>query len=631
MQAMARGRARGRIAVPHYRAQLARLVKAPPDGNEWLHEMKYDGYRIGCRVVDGSVSLISRNGNDWTPEFPEIVDAVRQIGLRDALLDGEVAILTSDGRTSFQALQNAFKGGPRRSLVYFVFDLLHLEGRTLSRQPLIERKAELRNLLGKPSARASIRYSDHVMGRGREMFDHACRLGLEGIVSKRADARYEAGRNDLWLKTKCILRQEFVIGGFTDPEGARQGIGALLVGHYVDSLLTFAGKVGTGFTAAVARDLRQRLEAIEVKACPFQPRPVGWLGTHAHWVKPQLVAEVVFTEWTDEGKIRHPSFQGLRRDKKAAEVVREKPSAAAPRAAKTNVTRPEVAGVGISHPKRVLYPEAGITKQRVAVYYERIGEWMVPHVADRPLTLVRCPDGLAGDCFFMKHSKVWAPEALRRVKIQEKTKVGDYLIADDIAGLVSLVQMGVLEVHTWNSTHAQVELPDRVVFDLDPGAKVAWRQIVAAARLVRKLLGDVGLASFAKTTGGRGLHVVVPLTPDADWKACLEFARRFAELIEERDPALYTTAFAKAGRERKILIDYLRNNRTNTSIAAYSTRAREGAPVSTPVRWEELKESLDPATFTIESVEKRLARLRRDPWAEYWTTRQTLKSAALPR
>jgi bifunctional non-homologous end joining protein LigD len=628
---MVKRRTRREDPVPQYRAQLARLVKEPPEGSEWLHEMKYDGYRIGCRIVDGAVRLISRNGHDWTAAYPEIVEAIGALRLRAALLDGEVAMLLPDGRTSFQALQNASRSGARGSLVYFVFDLLHLAGETLIRRPLIERKSELAKLLGNRADRGRIRYSEHVQGGGRRTFEHACRLRFEGIVSKRADAAYQSGRTDVWLKTKCILRQEFVIGGFTDPEGSRQGIGALLVGHYAAGRLNFAGKVGTGFTVAIARDLRKRLEAIATKNCPFDRRPAGRLGSDAHWVKPRLVAEVVFTEWTEEGKIRHPSFQGLRKDKKAAEVVREEPSSLpATRAKKKPTERPEVAGVAISHPDRTLYPQTTITKRRLAEYYERVGEWMVPHVTGRPLTLVRCPDGLSGECFYMKHSKVWAPPALRRVKIKEKTKVGDYLIADNVAGLVSLVQMGVLEIHTWNSTFEHVELPDRIVFDLDPGAKVAWSDVIAAARLVRTLLDRIHLASFAKTTGGRGLHVVVPLAPKADWPACLEFARRFAELIEERDPARYTTAFAKAGRERKILIDYLRNNRTNTSIAAYSTRAREGAPVSVPIRWAEVKESLDPSRFTIATVEQRLSRLRKDPWADYWTTRQTLPSA-LPR
>jgi bifunctional non-homologous end joining protein LigD len=292
--------------------------------------------------------------------------------------------------------------------------------------------------------------------------------------------------------------------------------------------------------------------------------------------------------------------------------------------ARSRGARPLVAGVGISHPDRVLYTDTGVTKRRLAQYYARVAEWMVPHVAGRPLTVVRCPEGVPGDCFYMKHSKLWAPPALRRVKIQEKTKVGEYLIADDVQGLVSLVQMGILEIHTWNSTYERVELPDRLVFDLDPGARVSWATVIDAARLVRSLLKKAGLESFPKTTGGRGLHLVVPLTPEADWRTCLQFARGLAELIEEREPGLFTTTYAKAGREGKILIDYLRNNRTNTSIAAYSTRAREGAPISVPVRWAELKESLRPSELTIETVERRLSRLRADPWAAYWTTTQTL-------
>lgn len=625
--------------MPLYRPQLAKLVKQPPLGDEWLHEMKYDGYRIGCRVTDGTVRLISRNGKDWTEAFPEIVSAVEGIGVRAALLDGEVAMLMPDGRTSFQALQNVFNGGSRAALVYFVFDLLHVAGETLIKRPLTERKQELFALVGKPSSRSRIRYSEHVAGRGSEMFEQACKLKLEGIISKRADAAYKTGRNDLWVKTKCILRQEFVIGGFTDPEGSRQGIGALLVGYYDGDELRFAGKVGTGFTVAIARDLRKKLEKIEQRECPFTPRPAGWLGRNAHWASPRLVGEVVFTEWTDEDKIRHPSFQGLRGDKDPRDVTRERaaegPNGSASRST-TRVTktksaaepRPLIAGIGISHPDRVLYPEHGITKRRVAEFYERIATWIVPHVKGRPLTLVRCPEGITADCFFMKHSKVWAPPALRRVRIQERTKVGEYLIADSIEAVVSLVQMGVLEIHTWNTKYERVELPDRIVFDIDPGARVTWAQVIASARLVRKLLKRLALESFVKTTGGRGLHVVVPLTPKAGWKACLDFSREIAELIEQTDPGLYTTAFAKAGRERKILIDYLRNNRTNTSIAAYSTRARTGATVSTPLKWEDLKESVEPSHWTIDTVERRLASLKKDPWAAYWTTRQVLPGYA---
>lgn len=330
----------GTAAVPPYRPQLARLVKAPPLGDAWLHEMKYDGYRIGCRIEKGIVSLISRNDKDWTDAFPEIAAAARALGTRQALLDGEVTIVLPDGRTSFQALQNAFSGASRAGLVYFVFDLLHLEGANLQDLPLEARKHELLRLVGRPNERGRIRYSDHVVGQGDRMFAEACRFGLEGIISKRRDAPNRPGRGDTWLKTKCVHRQEFVVGGFTDPEGSRQGIGALLVGFYeADGRLTFAGKVGTGFTAAVARDLRKRLERIEQRECPFDPPPAGGLGKHAHWVKPRLVAEVVFTEWTDEGRIRHPSFQGLRADKDPREVTREREGAAPPPAAKRQSQR----------------------------------------------------------------------------------------------------------------------------------------------------------------------------------------------------------------------------------------------------------------------------------------------------
>jgi bifunctional non-homologous end joining protein LigD len=614
--------------MPHadYAPQLATLVKEPPPGADWLHEIKFDGYRIGCRIRRGRVALVSRNGKDWTAAFPEIVTAAAALAVDDALIDGEVAMVLPDGRTSFQLLQNAFSGeGPRAALTYFVFDLLRLNGERLDRLPLIGRKERLRKLIGRRKT-GRIRYSEHVDGNGEEFFDQACRLGLEGIISKRGNQPYHPGRHADWVKTKCVLRQEFVIGGFTDPEGMRAGIGALLVGYYDRNRLVFSGKVGTGFTHKAAVDLRRTLDAIEQKACPFEPVPAGWLGRNAHWVSPKLVCEVVFTEWTGDGKIRHPSFQGLRADKKPKQVVREK--AVDPESA-TDVTVSStsphvVAGVQISHPDRIIYPDPRVTKLDVARYYERIAEWIVPHVAGRPLTLVRCPEGIRAECFFMKHSKVWAPSALRRVRIQEKKKLGEYLIADDLPGIVGLVQMGVLEIHTWNTLFEDIERPNRIVIDLDPGDDVTWAQVLRGARLVRTALEAVDLQSFPKTTGGRGLHVVVPLVPHADWADCLEFSRRLSEAIERADPDQYTTQFAKAGRERKILLDYLRNNRTNTSIAAYSTRARPHAPVSMPVTWDELRPTLDPRGFTIDTVPRRLVRLSEDPWKGYWSARQKL-------
>jgi bifunctional non-homologous end joining protein LigD len=637
------------MAHSDYAPQLATLVKAPPSGDEWFHEIKYDGYRIGCRIRNGRVTLTTRNGNDWTRTFPEITDAARELAVADALLDGEVAVLLPDGRTSFQALQNAASGeSPRAALVYFVFDLLRLDGERLEALPLQERKARLKALLERRPVE-QIRYAEHVVGRGERFFEQACRAGLEGIVSKRRDLAYSAGRHGGWVKTKCILRQELVIGGFTDPEGARAGIGALLVGYYEAGKLVFSGKVGTGFTHKGALDLRRQLDAIEQKTCPFDPPPAGSLARVAHWVSPTLVCEVEFTEWTGDGKIRHPSFQGLRFDKPPKEVTHErpqrmaaaisKPAAKATRgssrtkraasAAPARVDASVVAGVKISHPDRHLWPDPPITKLDLARFYESIADWIVPHVEGRALTLVRCPQGLAGECFFMKYSKVWAPAPLERVNIQEKTKIGEYLVATDVSGVIALVQMDVLEIHTWNSTVRDVERPDRMVIDLDPGDRVGWPRVVEAARVVRRALEALDLESFVKTTGGRGLHVVVPLVPHADWSQCLDFSRALSEALERSAPEAYTTQFAKAGRGNKILIDYLRNNRTNTSIAAFSTRARPGAPVSTPLTWTELSPAIAPDRFTLKTVPQRMRSLRADPWKGYRTSRQKLTAQRL--
>jgi bifunctional non-homologous end joining protein LigD len=617
--------------IPIYDPQLAQLVKAAPTGSDWLHELKYDGYRIGCRIDNGVVTLISRNGNDWTATFPEIAKAAAALKVKTALLDGEVCVLLPDGRTSFQALQN-LAGADRRRLVYFAFDLLHLDGRTIVAEPLDARKAALARIVRGDR----IRFSDHLDADGPDAFREACRLGLEGIISKPRTQPYQSGKRAGWLKTKCVHRQEFVIGGFTDPAGSREGIGALLVGVHDGGRLTFAGKVGTGFTTKGARELRARLNALEVTVSPFTPRPPGWLGKNAHWVKPILVGEVEFTEWTEEGKIRHPSFQGLRADKSADAVEREKPRAVprGRRAAVAAVAGPAqvddtVRGIRVSHPDRVMYDAPRLTKLDIARYYDGIAEAMMPHVEGRPLTLVRCGSGLAGGCFYMKHSKLWSPAALTRVKIKEKTKVGDYLVIESPAALVSLAQMDILEIHTWNTRHRNVEQPDRIVLDLDPGPEVAWATVVASARVVRTLLRSLDLESFVKTTGGKGLHVVVPLAPRHDWAACLDLARAAAEALTRHDPALFTTTFAKRGRERQILVDYMRNNRTNTSVAAFSTRAREGATVSVPLSWTELTPALDPAAFTVLSVPERLRRQRKDPWAEYFTLKQRFSAKAI--
>ncbi len=620
--------------------QLATLVASPPAGDEWLHEMKFDGYRILCRIEKGRATLWSRNARDWTAQFPALATAAARLPARQAFLDGEIAMLLPNGTTSFQALQNALSTNRQEQLVYFVFDLLHLDGQDLTGATLEARQSALEALIG-TGRNGAIRYSTHVVGHGDEFFRQACRLSLEGVVSKRRDRPYEPGRGRSWLKVKCVQEQEFVVGGFTEPKGARTGLGALLLGvNGENGALAYAGKVGTGFTGPVAKRLRERLDRIQISQSPFERRPPG--ATEAHWVKPELVAEVEFTEWTEDGRLRHPSFKGIREDKAAADVVRERPTkpVATPRRAgsrapkttpppseKTSTARGEdavVAGVRITHPDRVVYPEEGVTKARLARYYAAIAEHILPHFRSRPTALVRCPDGVGHECFYQKHPGPWTPPSLRRVRIREKSKTDEYLVIEDVAGLVGLVQMGVLEIHTWNAQADRLETPDRLVFDLDPGPDVPWRAVVTAARLVRAALEAQGLESFVKTTGGKGLHIVTPIKPGPTWPACVAFARHVVDGLVTETPRAFTATMAKSARTGKIFIDYFRNQRGATSVAAYSTRARPGAPVSTPVAWEELDAVPSGSHFTIAAVESRLARPAANPWARYATLRQSL-------
>jgi bifunctional non-homologous end joining protein LigD len=637
--------------------ELATLVDRPPDGDQWLHEFKHDGYRILARLDHRRVELYSRNANDWTQRFPTVAAAVARLPAEQAIFDGEVTVLLPDGTSSFQALQNHLSGIKTGQLVYMIFDLLHLDGRDLTPARLEDRKAALARLLASARDKAAVlRYSDHVEGSGAEFFAHACGLGLEGIVSKRRDAPYRGSRGADWLKVKCLKEQEVVIGGYTDPEGSRVGIGALLCGVYDHARLEYAGKVGTGFDNRTLRELKARLAKLEQDASPFATRPVG-VG-QAHWVKPQLVAQVSFTEWTSDGKLRHPAFHGLREDKPASDVFRERPSKVdgggktksapsptpAPRDRSSRaVNQPPadpppansgdamVAGVRLTHPDRVLYPSQGTTKRDLALFYESIAKWILPHLEDRPTSLVRCPDGVDKPCFYQKHVGTWAPESLRRVKIQEKRKIGEYLVVDSLASLIGLVQIGILEIHTWNSVVRHLEQPDRVVFDLDPGPGVEWSAVIECARFIRESLRTVHLESFVKSSGSKGLHVVVPLVRGPSWDETAEFARAVAESAARAHPSRYVAHMAKAARRGRIFIDYLRNVRGATTVAAYSTRATPQATVSVPLTWDELSPRIRSDHFTIANLPARLDKLKTDPWAAYWTARQRLPKASAPR
>ncbi|HET6639448.1 MAG TPA: DNA ligase D [Gemmatimonadota bacterium] len=623
-------------------AALATLVKEPPAGDEWLHEIKLDGYRILAGVEGGRARLVSRNGNDWTQRFAPVAEAVRSIAAESALLDGEVAVLDSRGITSFHALQSA-GSTPGSELRYFVFDLLHLDGQDLTGVALVERKEALRALLAASAPLQGIQFSDHVVGHGDEFFRTACGSGVEGIVSKRASSRYTPSRTKDWLKVKCTLRQEFVVVGFTEPQGARPGFGALVIAVHEDGELRHAGKVGTGFTDDDLRELRNRMRKLERKSAPVVDPPRGAEGRGIHWLEPRLVAEVVFTEWTPDGTIRHPSFQGLRADKKPAEVVREVPSAvpktagaaAGSLAPKTSGGKsgrgkaggnPVVAGVRLTHPERVLWPEEDLTKAELAEHWMAVAERALPEIADRPLTLLRCPDGREGQCFFQKQSHVSIPDIVPRFDLVVDGEDVTYMRIDGEAALVGLAQASVLEVHVWGSRVDRLEKPDRIIFDIDPGPDVVWPRVALAAVALRDLLADAGLESWLKSTGGKGLHVVAPIERRSGWEEVKAFSRAVAERLAEERPDEYTSKLPKKYREGRLYIDYLRNDRNATAIAPYSTRARPGAPVAVPLAWNELIEHTETPVWTVRTVAERLS--QPDPWADIGEARQALTRAA---
>lgn len=616
---------RGEDPLPaNIEPQLARLVEEPPRGDDWLFEIKFDGYRILARREGESVRLLSRNGKDWTERFRPVAEAVAALPFREGWLDGEVAILRPDGTTSFQDLQNAISEGRRGELVYLVFDLMHRDGQDLRGLPLTERKAALQSLLGAADNRPSpLRFSDHVRGQGAAFYRQACGLGLEGVIAKRADRPYRAGRGDDWCKIKCLMCQELVVGGFTDPAGSRHDLGALLVGHWDgDGGLRYAGKVGTGFDDRALMDLRRRLDGLLQDEAPFVGPPRRMKGVH--WTRPALVAEVAFTGWTADGRLRHASYQGLREDKDPAEVTRERPALAAgsPPAGSAAAVG---AAMGLSNPDKVLYPDQGLTKRGLADYYAAVAERMLPEVVDRPLMLLRCPEGQQGQCFVQKHAPDEIPAGLAAVDISESDRVERYLAVTEAAGLASLVQLGVLEIHLWGARRDRLERPDRMVFDLDPAEGLDWAAVVAAAREVRDLLqDDLGLHTFLRTTGGKGLHLVVPLDRRHEWDEVKCFSRAVAERLAGAAPDRYTATLSKGARKGRVFVDYLRNGRGSTAIASYSTRARPGATVATPIAWDELSPGLRPDRFTTGTVPRRIARQDADPWEEIGSVRQSL-------
>jgi bifunctional non-homologous end joining protein LigD len=621
--------------------QLATLAKTAPEQTGWLHELKLDGYRIQARKDGSKVTLLTRTGLDWTDRMKSIASEIRKLDAKSAILDGEVVVLAADGTSSFADLQASFREGERHPLTYFAFDLMHLDGHSLRNLPLTERKLLLASLLNSVRGdEAIVRISEHLESSGAAVFAKACALGAEGIVSKRASSQYTAGRSSSWLKVKCSHEQELVIGGYTLPSNGSRGVGALLLGYYDDrDNLVYAGRAGTGFTQQTHRFLRDLLEPLGVKESAFVDVPPSYRGG-AIWVRPKLVAQIAFATWTADHLVRQAAFKGLREDKPATEVRREAPAgnakarplkAAATRsagkaAARMNTVRSgkdaversqetKHAAVRLTHPDKILDPESQLTKQQLADYYWAVADHILPYIANRPLSLVRCPEGSTKPCFFQKHTSTALPPGIDTVAVPDK-KTGEpepYITLSTRESLAGLAQMGVLELHPWGSRNDDLEHLDRIVIDLDPDESIAWETLAQSARQTRALLKKLGLESFLKGTGGKGLHIVVPIQPEYDWAAVKQFTHAVALTLEKQAPRLYLTKMNKAARKGKIFIDYLRNERGATAVAPFSPRARAGATVSVPLHWSELDIAERPV-FHVADFANWKDRLKRDPW-----------------
>jgi bifunctional non-homologous end joining protein LigD len=630
--------------------QLAQETESPPEGPAWLHELKLDGYRMQGRKDGTKVQLLTRSGLDWTARMKSIADEIATLPVDSVTLDGEVVVLAPDGTTNFADLQAAFQENAKNPLTYFCFDLLHVNGHDPRNLPLIERKKLLAEIL-KSANSDHLQYSEHIVSNGLQMFHKACEFGAEGIVSKRADAAYSGSRSAAWLKSKCLHEQEFVIGGFTLPgkgKAGGPGIGALLLGYYDDSgkNLIYAGRTGTGFTQKFAAELRKRLEAIKRSSSPFQTVTAD-ARKGAIWVSPTLVAQVRFATWTADTQVRQAAFLGLREDKPPAEIRRET-AAPTPKSAKqpqNRVPHPHGARVGesatesqakpstakipdhppvrLTHPLKILDNQTQLTKQQLADYYWAVAARMLPHIADRPLSLVRCPEGSEKPCFFQKHVNAMLPPGIGSVDVADKKGVVEpYITLKTPEALAGLAQLGVLEVHPWGSRNETLEQPDRITIDLDPDETLPWETLTDAALDVRKRLKALKLESWVKTTGGKGLHVVIPIAPEQQWPAVKEWAHQFVLGMERDNPRLYLTKMTKAARAGKIYLDYLRNERGATAVAPYSPRARKGAPVSVPLAWSELKSPRPD--FHVSNFPEWSHRLKKDVWSALLSSSQRL-------
>lgn len=630
--------------------QLATLAKEAPTHGDWLYEIKFDGYRLMTRITKGQAAIITRGGHDWTHKLQPLADELATLGIDNAWLDGEAVVLDAHGLPHFNLLQNALDSRrASEAVVYYVFDAPFIGGVDLRGVPLHARRALLKQVI-EAHAGDRVRFSDDFPADASQVLQTACSLQLEGVIAKRRDGLYTSSRSTDWLKLKCQARQEFVIGGFSDRSDNAKAVGALMLGYYDDQgALQYAGRVGTGWSSVDAVELRAKLAKLVAKTSPFPPgttRSTRWLAKPAaedHWVKPQLVAEVSFAEWTPDGSVRHASYQGLREDKPAKAVVRERAKAAptsekavtakkqtlAQAMTSAPATKPgtaEVEGVRITHPERVIDASTGRTKLDLARYYASIAEFMLPHMKSRPASLVRAPEGVGGELFFQKHADVRTMPGVKDLPGLWEGH-GSLLEVPTAKALVAAAQMNVVEFHTWNSVKQRIDKPDRMIFDLDPGEGVKFDQVREGAQLMRALLDELGLLSWVKTSGGKGLHVVVPMSARLDYDTVKEFSQRIVQHLAQTIPQRFVAKSGPANRVGKIFVDYLRNGFNATTAAAFSARARPGLGVSMPIAWDELGEITSGAHWTIADARDLMSFQKADPWADYWACKQTLTAA----
>ncbi|MFC0402981.1 DNA ligase D [Paraburkholderia rhizosphaerae] len=613
--------------------ELATLVGQPPAHGEWLYEIKFDGYRVMVRKSGDVVQLLTRNGHDWTDRLPRLRDSLQALP-GDAWMDGEAVVLGLNGQPDFNALQNAFDRRSTANIILFVFDLLWIGDSDLREQPLRERRRLLSRLLESVDS-PLVRFSQDFDQEPRSLLASACKMKLEGIIGKRADSPYRSGRSNDWIKLKCNLRQEFVVGGYSRAKGARSGLHALLLGVFEDDgTLRYAGSVRPTLSTTRTNAFAARAADISQHKAPFRNPPQPESDREFIWLAPEIVAEVAFLEWTKGGEIRHPVFHAIREDKPARAVTREAVQVAdsiqsdsTSDPAKRKRGAPVLSGVKISNPDRVMDPSTGLTKLDVVRYYDAIAEWALPHLRARPLALVRAPEGIGGELFFQKHSERARIPGIQQLPPELNPRHPPLLVSNTVEALVGLAQMGVIELHTWNASAPDLEHPDRIIFDLDPDPALPWSAMLEAAALLRVVLDELGLRSFPKTSGGKGFHVVVPLTRRHSWDEAKQFSQAVAQHMARVVPDRFSAVLGPKNRVGKIFIDYLRNGRGASTVAPFSVRARPGLAVSMPVSWVELADIKRGDQFSMAAAASREQARRGDPWANYWRTRQGITTA----